>query len=81
MKKIKPSDLRREAQAMLQENTMPSLEAVLQAVAQVREKYSEQIKASRKQGGTVSKRKQAGKVTNGHKPKNKADGLGPYPIQ
>jgi len=47
MKKIKPSDLRREAQAMLRENTMPSLEAVLEAVPGPREKYAKQIKAIR----------------------------------
>ena len=57
-RKFKPSDLRRQAQAMLRENTMPSLEAVLEAVAEVREKYSEQIKASRKQGAMPKERKQ-----------------------
>lgn len=57
MKKIKPSDLRREAQAMLRENTMPSLEAVLEAVADVREKYSEQIKASRKHEQRITRDK------------------------
>jgi hypothetical protein len=48
MKKITPPDLRWQAQAMLREKKMPSLEVVLAAVAEVREKYSEQIKARRK---------------------------------
>jgi hypothetical protein len=47
MKKIKPSDLRREAQVMIREGSMPSLETLLQAVADAREKYAQQIKASR----------------------------------
>jgi len=47
MKKIKPSDLRREAQAMIRDGSMPSLETLLQAVADVREKYARQIRASR----------------------------------
>jgi hypothetical protein len=42
MKKIKPSDLRREAQAMILDGSMPSLETLLQADA--REKYAQQIK-------------------------------------
>jgi hypothetical protein len=48
MKKIKPSDLRRQAAAMIRDGTMPSLEAVLQAVADVREKYADKIRAGRK---------------------------------
>jgi vacuolar-type H+-ATPase subunit H len=48
MKKITPSDLRREAQAMIRDGSMPSLETLLQAVAEAREKYTQQIKASRK---------------------------------
>jgi hypothetical protein len=51
MKKIKPSDLRKQAQAMIRDGTMPSLEAVLQAVADVREKYADEIKASRNRRG------------------------------
>jgi hypothetical protein len=51
MKKIKPSDLRRQAAAMIRDGTMPSLEAVLQAVADVREKYADEIKASRNRRG------------------------------
>jgi hypothetical protein len=47
MKKIKPSDLRREAQAMIRDGSMPSLETVLQAVADAREKYAEQLKLTR----------------------------------
>ncbi len=48
MKKIKPSDLRRQAQAMIRDASMPSLEVLLQAVADALEKYAQQIKASRK---------------------------------
>jgi uncharacterized linocin/CFP29 family protein len=48
MKKIKPSDLRREAQAMILDGSMPSLETLLEAVADAREKYAKQIRASRK---------------------------------
>jgi hypothetical protein len=46
MKKIKPSDLRREAAAMVRDGSMPSLDTVLQAVADAREKYSAEIKGS-----------------------------------
>jgi hypothetical protein len=47
MKKIKPSDLRREAAAMVRDGSMPSLDAVLQAVAEAREEYSVEIRDSR----------------------------------
>ena len=47
MKKIKPSDLRREAEAMIRDGSMPSLETVLQAVADAREKYAEQLKLTK----------------------------------
>jgi hypothetical protein len=46
-KKIKPSDLRRQAQAMIRDGSMPSLETLLQAVAEAREKYAVKIKISR----------------------------------
>jgi len=42
--KIAPSDLRRLAAAMIREGSMPSLDAVLQAAADVREEYAQQIK-------------------------------------
>jgi hypothetical protein len=35
--KIKPSDLRRQAAAMIRDGSMPALETVLQAVAEARE--------------------------------------------
>lgn len=38
MKKIKPSDLRREAEAMIRDGSMPCLEALLEAAACAREK-------------------------------------------
>ena len=41
--RVRPSDLRREAEAMIRAGTMPSLETVLQAVADAREKYAQQI--------------------------------------
>jgi predicted rRNA methylase YqxC with S4 and FtsJ domains len=43
MKKIAPSDLRTQAKAMIRDGTMPSLETLLQAIADVREKYVEQL--------------------------------------
>jgi hypothetical protein len=46
--------LRQEAEAMLRESAMPSLETVLEAVAEVRQRYSEQIKVSRKRRHTLS---------------------------
>lgn len=47
--KIKPSDLRRQAADMIHEGSMPSLDTVLQAVVDAREKYSNEIKESRHQ--------------------------------
>jgi hypothetical protein len=38
-KKISPSDLRRQAEAMIAAGTMPSLETVLKAIAEVRTEY------------------------------------------
>jgi hypothetical protein len=46
-KKIKPSDLDREAQRLIDDGKMPSLEQLLTAVVQVREKYREKILAAR----------------------------------
>lgn len=37
--KVTPSDLRRQAEAMIAAGTMPSLEAVLQAIAESRTEY------------------------------------------
>jgi hypothetical protein len=39
MKKITPSDLRAEAQRLIQTGEMPKLEDVLKAISEVREKY------------------------------------------
>jgi hypothetical protein len=50
---IAPSDLRQQAEELIRAGMMPSLEEVLKAVAEVREKYVPQINASRRQ----SKRK------------------------
>ena len=79
-RKIRRSDLRRQAQAMIRDGSMPTLETLLQAVAGVREKYAQQIKASRKQGGTLSK-KTCGEGEQRAQAQEKADGLGPNPIQ
>jgi hypothetical protein len=49
--KIKPSDLRRQAAAMIRDGSMPPLETVLKAVADAREKYSAEIKGSRNRRG------------------------------
>jgi hypothetical protein len=55
MKKIKPSDLRAEAAAMVRAGTMPSLEALLQAVADTRKKYAKGIRAGRSQSRKAQK--------------------------
>jgi hypothetical protein len=47
MKRIKPSDLRREAQRLIETGHMPSLEDLLTAIASARAKYVPQIKAAR----------------------------------
>jgi hypothetical protein len=44
---ISPSDLRREAQRLITANEMPSLEELLLAVADVREKYGPRLKRLR----------------------------------
>jgi hypothetical protein len=45
--KITPTELRRQAEAMVAAGTMPSLETVLEAVTEVRVKYVPLIKAVR----------------------------------
>lgn len=52
--KITPSLLRRRAKELIRKNEMPSLEDVLKAVAESREKFADKIKGARK---TASKRK------------------------
>jgi hypothetical protein len=47
--KIKPSDLAAQAAELHQQGKMPSLEDVLSAVAEAREKYADKILAARKQ--------------------------------
>jgi len=44
--RIKPSDLRAEADRLVRSGTMPSLEAVLAAVAETREQYRDRILAA-----------------------------------
>jgi hypothetical protein len=46
-KKIKPSDLDREAQRLIDDGKMPSLETLLAVVAETQEKYREQILSAR----------------------------------
>jgi hypothetical protein len=43
---IKPSDLRKQAEELIQSGYMPKLEDLLQAVAETRQKYKPQIEAS-----------------------------------
>jgi hypothetical protein len=45
--KIRPSDLRRQAQAMVAAGSMPSLETLLKVVAEIRAEYVPLIKAVR----------------------------------
>lgn len=47
---ISPSDLRAEAQQLLEKGKMPSLDQLLAAVASVRQKYGPKLKAARKVG-------------------------------
>lgn len=47
--KITPSDLRRQAEAMLANGTMPSLETVLAAMASTREEYRPKIREAQRQ--------------------------------
>ena len=47
--KIKPSDLERQAQELHASGKMPSLDEVLAAVAESREKYADKILEARKQ--------------------------------
>jgi len=46
-KLIRPSDLRRQAEDLVRKGKMPSLEAVLEAVAKAREKFSRLIRQAR----------------------------------
>ncbi len=46
-KKIRPSDLQRQAEAMVANKTMPTLETILQTVFGIRAKYVPLIKTAR----------------------------------
>jgi hypothetical protein len=48
-RKIKPSELEAEAQRLIDSGQMPPLEELLQAVAETREKYRDQILAARRE--------------------------------
>jgi hypothetical protein len=55
--KLKPSDvrrLRREAERLIAAGEMPSLQQVLETVAEARKKYADQIRAARAEGGKNS---------------------------
>jgi hypothetical protein len=47
MKKITPSDLRAEAQRLIDAGKMPTLDELLEAVAFARQKYASKIKEAR----------------------------------
>jgi len=48
-KKIKPSELEAEAQRLIREGKMPSLEELLHAIAETRAKYAPLMLAARKE--------------------------------
>jgi len=54
-KKITPSDLRKQADELIAAGKMPSLDAVLQAVAETREKYVPLIVKAREQAKKLKK--------------------------
>ena len=54
-KKIKPSDLEREAQRLIDEGNMPSLETLLQVIAEIRKKYLPLIARAR---GNLERRRE-----------------------
>jgi len=51
-RKIKPSELEAEAQRLIREGKLPSLETLLQVIAETREEYRDKILAARKQNRT-----------------------------
>jgi hypothetical protein len=58
MQRITPSDLRQQAQVMICDQSMPTLETLLEAIEETRKKYSEQLKlANCKKSQLVSKPK------------------------
>ena len=46
--KIKPSDLKREATKLIRRGQLPSLETLLTAIAEAREKFGEEIIQARR---------------------------------
>jgi len=53
-KTIKPSDLKREADRLIQAGEMPTLDELLDAVEAVRERYRAQILRARKESKITS---------------------------
>lgn len=49
--KITPSDLRTEAQRLIEAGSMPKVETLLAAIADARKKYGSQIIAARNEAG------------------------------
>jgi vacuolar-type H+-ATPase subunit H len=49
------SDLRAEAQRLIETGQMPTLAQVLEAVAEARQEYADQIRAARKESERLSK--------------------------
>jgi formate hydrogenlyase subunit 4 len=50
-----PSDLRRQAEQMIEDGTMPELEGLLRAVAKARERYQQRILGARHRGRSESR--------------------------
>jgi cytochrome c-type biogenesis protein CcmE len=52
VKKIKPSDLEREGQRLIEAGQMPTLQELLTAIAEVREEYRAKVLEARNQNRT-----------------------------
>jgi hypothetical protein len=66
MKTIKPSDLKQQAQQLIAAGKMPSLEDLLGAVAETREKYKPQIESAQAQGPDGGTQEQGDYVKDYH---------------
>ena len=56
----KVSDLRAEAERLILSGEMPTLQQVLEAVAEARQKYADQIRAARKESELKGERNESG---------------------
>ena len=78
MKILNNKELKAEADKMMREGTMPSLEELLDTIRQTRDKYSEPIKRARKLGKTdAEKREDAANGTPEAMPKPNPGALKP----